>query len=176
MARAIRLAEKGRFTAHPNPSVGCVIVRDGEVIAEGFTQRAGQAHAEAAALAAVDGDVRGATVYVTLEPCSFHGRTPSCANALVEQGVGRVVVAVLDPDKRNAGAGISILKDAGIAVTVGVLESSAAQLIRGHAKRHNEGRPLVRLKLAMTMDGKTALGNGESQWITSIEARRDVQR
>ncbi len=176
MARALRLAEKARYLSHPNPAVGCVLVRDDSVIAEGHTLIAGQGHAEANALAAAGTSAAGATAYVTLEPCSFHGRTPSCAHALVEANIRRVVVAMLDPDKRNAGAGIAVLKDAGIETITGVLEDSARALIQGHVKRHTQGRPLVRLKLAMTLDGKTALASGESKWITSPAARADVQR
>ncbi len=176
MARAIRLAEKARYVSHPNPAVGCVVVKDGEVLAEGQTDIAGRGHAEANALRAAGSAAAGATIYVTLEPCSFQGRTPSCAHALVDAGVKRVVVATLDPDERNAGAGIAVLEDAGIEVTVGVLEDSAKSVMRGHIKRHTKQRPWVRLKLAMTLDGKTALANGESKWITSPAARADVQK
>ena len=176
MAQALRLAEKARYLSHPNPAVGCVLVKNDQVIAEGHTLVAGQGHAEANALNSAGAAAAGATAYVTLEPCSFHGRTPSCAHALVEAGICRVVVATLDPDIRNAGAGMRVLEEAGIAVSVGLLEDSAKKLIQGHIKRHTEKRPFVRLKLAMTLDGKTALANGESRWITSKPARADVQK
>ena len=176
MARALRLAEKGRYTTHPNPCVGCVLVRQGEIVGEGFHSRAGEGHAEANALMQAGGRARDATAYVTLEPCSFHGRTPSCARALIDAGVSRVVVATPDPDPRNAGAGIELLREAGMETAVGALESGARQMIRGHVKRHTKQMPFVGLKLAMTMDGKTALANGESRWITSAAARADVQK
>jgi len=176
MARALRLAEKARYLSHPNPAVGCVLVKNKKVIAEGHTLVAGQGHAEANALRQAGADAKGATAYVTLEPCSFHGRTPSCAHALVDAGVSRVVVATLDPDVRNAGAGMRVLEEAGVEISAGLLEGSARKLILGHIKRHTEGRPFVRLKLAMTLDGKTALANGESRWITSPPARADVQK
>lgn len=176
MALALRVGEKARYISHPNPAVGCVLVKDGQVIAETHTLIAGQGHAEANALAAVGENARGATAYVTLEPCSFFGRTPSCAHALVDAGIGRLVVATLDPDERNAGAGMAVLEEAGIETTVGVLEESACSQLKGHIKRHTQGRPFVRLKLAMTLDGKTALANGESRWITSAESRADVQK
>lgn len=176
MAEAIRLGEKGRYSTHPNPAVGCVLVRQGKVVGRGFHLSAGGAHAEVNALAEAGEAAKGATAYVTLEPCSFHGRTPACAAALVAAGVARVVVATLDPDPRNAGAGIQALEATGIEVSVGVLETSAKRLIRGHARRYLEGRPFVRLKLATTLDGKTALANGESRWITAAAARADVQK
>lgn len=176
MARAIRIADKGRYTTHPNPCVGCVIVQRGEIVGEGYHLLAGQGHAEANALSVAGDKARGATAYVTLEPCSFKGRTPSCARTLIEKGVARVVVATLDPDHRNSGAGIALMREAGLQVEVPFLESSAKQLIRGHIKRYSENKPFVRLKLAMSLDGKTALANGESQWITSTESRRDVQK
>ncbi len=176
LARAIRLAERGLFTTHPNPRVGSVIVRDGEIVGEGFHEQAGGPHAEAAALAQAGERARGATVYCTLEPCSYEGRTPSCAKSLVEAGVARVVCAMLDPHPRNSGAGFRILEAAGITVEYPLMESSAASLNPGHVKRFRTGLPYVRLKLGMSLDGRTALANGESQWITSIEARRDVQK
>ncbi len=176
MARAIRVAHRARYSSHPNPYVGCVLVKGDTIIAEGHTEPVGQPHAEASALRKAGDDARGATAYVTLEPCSFYGRTPACSGALIEAGVSRVVVAMLDPDERNAGRGIQMLEDAGIAVTVGVLEASARDLLGGHIKRLTQGRPFVRLKLGMTLDGKTALANGESKWITSPQARSDVQR
>jgi len=176
MALALRLAEKGRYSTHPNPIVGCVLVRQGEIVGEGYHIKAGEGHAEARALAAAGNSATGATAYVTLEPCSFHGRTPSCAEALIKAGVSRVVVALLDPDVRNSGAGIRKLEAAGLVVEVGCMADSARQVIPGHILRHTQNRPYVRLKLAMTLDGKTALANGESKWITSDASRSDVQR
>ena len=175
LAHAMRLAGKGRDT-HPNPRVGCVLVHHGRIVGEGYHVRAGEGHAEANALAEAGAQAAGATAYVTLEPCSFHGRTPSCADALVAAGVSRVVVAMPDPDPRNAGQGIQKLEQAGIDVTCPLLEDAARALNPGHVKRHLTGLPFVRLKLAMSLDGKTALANGESKWITSPEARQDVRR
>ena len=176
LARALRIAERGMFTTHPNPRVGCVLVRQDVIVGEGYHVKAGDDHAEASALKAAGDQARGATAYVTLEPCSFEGRTPSCAAALIAAGVSRVVVAMDDPDPRNAGAGLQTLRDAGVEVTTPLMEESARALNPGHVKRHETGMPFVRLKLAMSLDGKTALRNGESQWITGSEARRDVQR
>ena len=176
MAKALRLGENGRYSAHPNPCVGCVLVRRGKVVGEGFHMLAGQGHAEANALASAGIDARGSIAYVTLEPCSFHGRTPSCAHALVDAGVTKVVVAMLDPDERNAGKGIQILREAGLDVVVPFMQDAAQELVKGHVSRHTKHRPFVRLKLAMTLDGKTALSNGESRWITSPESRADVQK
>jgi diaminohydroxyphosphoribosylaminopyrimidine deaminase/5-amino-6-(5-phosphoribosylamino)uracil reductase len=176
MAMAIRLAEKGRYSSHPNPSVGCILVRQSEIVGQGYTQEAGRDHAEAAALSMAAGRAEGATAYISLEPCSFEGRTPSCARALIKAGVERVVVAVLDPDPRNAGKGLEMLRAAGIDTLLGVGEASARRQLQGHIKRLTEHRPFVRLKLAMTLDGKTALSNGESKWITGEAARADVQR
>jgi diaminohydroxyphosphoribosylaminopyrimidine deaminase/5-amino-6-(5-phosphoribosylamino)uracil reductase len=176
MVRALRLAENGRYSAHPNPCVGCVLVRQGNVVGEGFHLLAGQGHAEANALADAGTDARGSIAYVTLEPCSFHGRTPSCARALIDAGVSKVVVAMLDPDVRNAGKGVQILKEAGIEVVTPFMQEAAQGLVEGHVSRHTKQRPFVRLKLAMTLDGKTALSNGESRWITSPESRADVQK
>jgi diaminohydroxyphosphoribosylaminopyrimidine deaminase / 5-amino-6-(5-phosphoribosylamino)uracil reductase len=176
MASAIRLAEKGLYTTDPNPRVGCILVKDDHIIGSGYHLTAGEGHAEANALLQAGDAARGATVYVTLEPCSFHGRTPSCARALVEAGVKRVVAAMTDPHEKNAGAGFRILRESGVEVTTPILEASARQLNPGHVKRCETGLPLVRLKLAMSLDGKTALANGESQWITADAARRDVQK
>lgn len=176
MAQAIRLAEKGQYSTHPNPCVGSVFVKDGRVIGTGYHQQAGHGHAEANALRTITEDPAGATVYCTLEPCSFHGRTPSCASALVKAGVARVVSAMEDPHPKNRGQGHDILRAAGIAVDCGLMESSARALNPGHFKRFESGLPYVRLKLAMSTDGKTALANGKSQWITSAAARRDVQK
>lgn len=176
MAHAIRLAERGRYTTDPNPRVGCVLVRDGQVVGEGWHRRAGEPHAEPLALAQAGERARGATVYVTLEPCSHHGRTPPCAEALIAAGVVRVVCAMVDPNPRVAGRGIERLRQAGIAVEVGCLESEARALNPGFIKRHEQGRPYVRCKLAASLDGRTALATGESHWITAEAARRDVQR
>ena len=176
MARAIRLAERGRYTTDPNPRVGCVLVRDGQIVGEGWHRRAGEPHAEPLALAQAGERARGATVYVTLEPCSHHGRTPPCAEALIAARVARVVCAMVDPNPSVAGRGIEWLRQAGIAVEVGCLESEARALNPGFVKRHEQGRPYVRCKLAASLDGRTALATGESKWITSEAARRDVQR
>ncbi len=176
MAQAIRLAERGRYTTHPNPCVGAVIVKDGQVIGEGFHLLAGEAHAEALALAEAGARARGATVYCTLEPCSFVGRTPSCAQALIDAGVARVVAAMADPHSRNAGAGFQMLRQAGIEVAFPFMESSVRAINRGHIKRYESGLPFVRLKLAMSLDGRTAPAKGASGWITAIESRRDVQK
>ncbi|MTW20879.1 bifunctional diaminohydroxyphosphoribosylaminopyrimidine deaminase/5-amino-6-(5-phosphoribosylamino)uracil reductase RibD [Allochromatium palmeri] len=176
MARAIQLAALGRYTTDPNPRVGCVLVRDGQVVGEGWHRRAGEPHAEPLALAAAGERARGATVYVTLEPCAHQGRTPPCAEALIAAGVARVLCAMVDPNPRVAGRGIERLRQAGIAVEVGCLESEARTLNPGFIKRHEQGRPYVRCKLAASLDGRTALATGESQWITAEAARHDVQR
>lgn len=173
MARALRLARRGLFTTTPNPRVGCVIVRDGAIAGEGWHERAGEAHAEIHALRAAGADVRGATVYVSLEPCSHHGRTPPCADALVEAGVKRVVAAMLDPNPQVAGEGLARLEAAGIETAAGLLETEARELNIGFVSRMTRGRPWLRLKVAASLDGKTALDNGKSQWITGPEARRD---
>lgn len=176
MARALQLARRGRYSTQPNPRVGCVVVRDGVVVGEGWHERAGTPHAEVHALRAAADRARGATVYVTLEPCSHHGRTPPCADALIAAGVARVVVAMGDPNPLVAGQGLAKLQAAGIAVEVGVLEAEAQALNEGFVRRMTTGRPLVRLKLAQSLDGRTAMRSGESQWITGPAARRDVQR
>ncbi len=176
MARALQLAEKGLCTTSPNPRVGCVIVRDGEIVGEGWHQQAGGPHAEVHALRMAGDKARGATAYVTLEPCSHHGRTPPCAEALIAAGVKRVVGAVEDANPQVAGQGFALLRDAGIDVTSGCLRDQAWALNEGFMLRMSRGRPLVRLKLAMSIDGRTAMASGESQWITGPEARRDVQR
>ena len=175
MTRALALAERGLETAHPNPRVGCVIAKDNRIIAEGWHERAGEAHAEIVALRAAKEPVAGATVYVTLEPCSHHGRTPPCANALIEAHVARVVFAVQDPNPRVSGQGADALLRAGITVEAGLMEAEATELNVGFMKRMTYGRPWVRLKLAMSLDGRTALSNGASQWITGEAARNDVQ-
>ncbi|MCY1280514.1 Riboflavin biosynthesis protein RibD [compost metagenome] len=176
MARALELARKGIYSTHPNPRVGCVIVRDGQVVGEGWHVRAGEPHAEVHALRQAGELARGATAYVTLEPCSHHGRTPPCADALVAAGVGRVVAAMQDPNPQVAGRGLKRLADAGIAVESGVLEAEARALNAGFIKRMEQGLPFVRVKLAMSLDGRTAMASGESQWITGPEARAAVQR
>lgn len=175
MARALQLARRGRHIARPNPHVGCVLVRDGEVIGEGFTQPAGGNHAEIEALAAA-GDARGATAYVTLEPCSHTGKTGPCADALVAAGVSRVVAAMQDPNPQVAGRGLEKLRAAGVEVQSGLLEAEARAVIPGFVARMERGRGRVRAKLAMSLDGRTAMASGESQWITGPSARADVQR
>ncbi len=176
MAQALALARRGRFTARPNPCVGCVVVRDGEVVGRGFHRAAGEPHAEVHALEDAGERARGATVYVTLEPCAHFGRTPPCANLLVERGVRRVVVATADNNPQVDGSGLQALRDADIEVVTGVLESEARDLNRGFHLRMEASRPLVRLKMAMSLDGHTAMASGESKWITGQEARRDAQR
>jgi diaminohydroxyphosphoribosylaminopyrimidine deaminase/5-amino-6-(5-phosphoribosylamino)uracil reductase len=176
MALALREAERGLYTAQPNPRVGCLLVKDGEIVGRGFHLQTGQGHAEANALRDAGARADGATCYVTLEPCSFVGRTPSCADALISAGVKTVVYAMTDPHTRNRGLGLGKLRDAGIDVVGPVLEASARALNPGHIRRFETGLPFVRLKLAMSLDGKTALANGDSQWITSPAARQDVQR
>jgi diaminohydroxyphosphoribosylaminopyrimidine deaminase/5-amino-6-(5-phosphoribosylamino)uracil reductase len=176
MAHALRLAERGLYTTPPNPRVGCVIVKDGAVVGEGWHERAGAPHAEVHALARAGGHARGATAYVTLEPCSHHGRTPPCAEALINAGVVRVVAAMTDPNPLVAGGGIAMLTLAGIQAEVGLLETEARALNPGFVSRMTRGRPWVRLKTAATLDGRTALANGQSQWITGEAARADVQR
>ncbi|MGD0958369.1 MAG: bifunctional diaminohydroxyphosphoribosylaminopyrimidine deaminase/5-amino-6-(5-phosphoribosylamino)uracil reductase RibD [Methylomonas sp.] len=175
MARALQLAKRGLYTTDPNPHVGCVLVRDERIIAEGWTQRAGLAHAEADALNKA-GNARGATAYVTLEPCNHHGRTPPCTDALITAGIGRVVAAMQDPNPLVSGQGLAKLRDAGIEVVCGVLEQEAKTLNRGFFKRMTTGLPWIRSKLAASLDGRTAMASGESQWITSPQARHDVQR
>ncbi len=176
MSRALTLAERGRFTAHPNPRVGCVLVAAGKVVAEGWHQRTGEPHAEAVALAQAGSAASGATAYVTLEPCCHTGRTPPCAAALVAAGVRRVVTGAGDPNPAVSGRGLQELREAGIEVRSGVLEEQCRALIRGFESRMVRGRPFVRSKLAVSIDGRTALASGESQWITSAASRADVQR
>ncbi|MDC7817030.1 bifunctional diaminohydroxyphosphoribosylaminopyrimidine deaminase/5-amino-6-(5-phosphoribosylamino)uracil reductase RibD [Pseudomonas sp. BLCC-B112] len=176
MARALELARKGRYSTHPNPRVGCVIVRDGQVVGEGWHVRAGEPHAEVHALRAAGELARGATAYVTLEPCSHHGRTPPCADALVNAGVARVVAAMQDPNPEVAGRGLQRLAQAGIDTHSGVLEAEARAINKGFLKRMEHGLPYVRVKLAMSLDGRTAMASGESQWITGPAARSAVQR
>lgn len=176
MARALQLAERGLWTTSPNPRVGCVLVREGEIVGKGWHERAGEPHAEVHALRAAGELARGATAYVTLEPCSHHGRTPPCAEALIGAGVSRVVAAMRDPNPLVAGNGLAMLQAAGIETACGLLENEARELNIGFVARMTRGRPWLRLKAAASLDGKTALNNGTSQWITGLEARRDGHR
>jgi len=175
MAKAMYLAKKGRYTTAPNPNVGCVLVRNNAIIGEGWHARAGFAHAEVEALKYLQ-DAKGATAYVTLEPCSHYGRTPPCCDALIKAGVTRVVAAMEDPNPLVSGNGLKILRRAGVEVTCGVLREDAMTLNRGFVKRMTEKKPFVRSKLAMSLDGRTALASGDSKWITSEHARADVHR
>jgi len=176
MARALRLAEHGAYTTKPNPMVGCVIAHGADVVGEGWHERAGEPHAEVHALRQAGARARGATVYVTLEPCAHTGRTGPCADALIEAGVSRVVAAMRDPFPQVAGAGFERLRAAGIAVEVGLMETQARALNRGFLSRIERGRPWVRVKLAASLDGRSALASGESKWISGEASRRDVQR
>jgi diaminohydroxyphosphoribosylaminopyrimidine deaminase/5-amino-6-(5-phosphoribosylamino)uracil reductase len=176
MAHALRLAERGLYTTQPNPRVGCVVARGDEVLGTGWHQRAGEPHAEVYALREAAERARGATAYVTLEPCAHHGRTPPCADALIAAGVARVVVAAEDPFPQVDGRGIGKLRAAGITVESGLMREAARELNIGFFSRIERGRPWVRVKLAMSLDGRTALANGESKWITGEAAREDVQR
>ena len=174
MDRALQLAERGLYTTTPNPRVGCVIVKDGRIIGEGWHEKAGEPHAEVIALCSIGNTpLLGATVYVTLEPCSHFGRTPPCADALVAAGVSRVVVAMQDPNPLVAGQGLAKLRAAGISIDCGLREAPATELNIGFVSRMRYGRPLVRVKIACSLDGKTALANGQSQWITCAPARAD---
>jgi diaminohydroxyphosphoribosylaminopyrimidine deaminase / 5-amino-6-(5-phosphoribosylamino)uracil reductase len=173
MARALRLAERGLYTTTPNPRVGCVLVKDGRVIGEGWHERAGEAHAEVVALKAAGAAAAGATAYVSLEPCAHHGRTPPCTDALIAAKVGRVVAAMQDPNPRVAGQGLQKLRDAGVRVEAGLMEDQARELNIGFVSRMTRGRPWMRVKIAASLDGKTALANGVSQWIGGPDARRD---
>ncbi len=173
MAHALRLAERGLLTTMPNPRVGCVIVRNGAIVGEGWHERAGEAHAEVHALRAAGERARGATAYVSLEPCNHTGRTPPCANALIESGIKRVVAAMADPNPLVAGTGLQALSKAGLETAVGLLENQARELNTGFISRMKRKRPWFCLKVAASLDGKTALKNGKSQWITGEQARRD---
>ena len=175
MSKALQQARKGYYSTHPNPRVGCVIVKDGELQSQGYHEFPGGPHAEINALNNLSGDAHGATVYVTLEPCSHTGKTPPCADALIEAKPDRVVIAMLDPNPLVSGRGIEKLKQHGIEVITGVLEAQAKLLNVGFIKRMSENLPFVRIKMGMTLDGRTALFNGLSQWITGREARHDVQ-
>jgi diaminohydroxyphosphoribosylaminopyrimidine deaminase/5-amino-6-(5-phosphoribosylamino)uracil reductase len=174
MAKALNLAERGLFTTTPNPRVGCVLVKEGVEIAEGWHERAGEPHAEVLAMRIAGDKARGATAYVTLEPCSHYGRTPPCADALIAAGVKRVVIAMQDPNPLVAGRGIAKLRAANIDVECGLMEAEARHLNSGFVKRMTQGLPWVRSKIAASLDGRTALLNGASQWITGEAARRDV--
>jgi diaminohydroxyphosphoribosylaminopyrimidine deaminase/5-amino-6-(5-phosphoribosylamino)uracil reductase len=175
MTRALELGRRGLYTADPNPYVGCVLWRDGKVVGEGWHQKAGGPHAEAAALAVAGEAARGATAYVTLEPCSHYGRTPPCSEALINAGVSRVVYAIDDPNPEVAGRGAAGLQAAGISVESGLMAAEAEKLHAGYLKRRRTGRPFVRVKMAASLDGRTALASGESRWITSKTARHDAQ-
>ncbi|VAW82436.1 Diaminohydroxyphosphoribosylaminopyrimidine deaminase / 5-amino-6-(5-phosphoribosylamino)uracil reductase [hydrothermal vent metagenome] len=176
MAEAVQLARQGVYSTHPNPNVGCLIVTGTEVSGRGWHQRAGEAHAEVHALREAGDRARGATAYVTLEPCSHTGRTPPCAEALVKAGVARVVIGMQDPNPQVAGSGIEVLRAAGIKVEAGLLEAQVRDLNPGFNSRMERGRPWLRVKLAASLDGRTAMASGESQWISGPEARQDVQR
>ena len=176
MARALQLAEQGLYTPDPSPRVGCVLVRDGEIVGEGFHARAGEPHAERHAMAEAGDRAHGATAYVTLEPCSHTGRTGPCADALVAAGVARVVVAMEDPNPQVAGNGMQTLAAAGIETASGLLEADARALNPGFISRMTRQRPYLRIKIAASVDGRTAMASGESQWITGPAAREDVQR
>ena len=175
MAQALKLARQGAATTHPNPRVGCVLVRAGRVVGEGFHERAGEPHAERLALAAAGADARGATAYVTLEPCCHVGRTPACTDALLKAGVARVVAAMEDPDPRVQGGGFAALRAQSVAVEIGLMRAEAVELNRGFVSRLTRKRPFTVAKAGVSLDGRTALHSGESQWITSPEARADVQ-
>lgn len=181
MSRAIQLARRGLYSTDPNPRVGCVIVKDDVVLSEGWHQKAGQGHAEIEALnnakqKKTTDNISGATCYVTLEPCAHHGRTPPCTKSLIDAGIKKVIAASIDPNPRVAGKGLQQLKEAGIESVSGLMEAQAVELNPGFEMRMKQGRPFVRCKLAMSLDGKTALHNGESKWISSPESRMDVQK
>jgi len=175
MRRALELAERGVNTTHPNPRVGAVLVRDDEIVGEGWHERAGEPHAEPIAIRAAGERARGATAYVTLEPCCHHGRTPPCVDVLLAAGVRRVIFAIADPNPRVNGGGARLLREAGVTVESGLLAREASELNAGFLMRMSSGRPFIRLKSAASLDGRTALANGASQWITSEDARADVQ-
>jgi diaminohydroxyphosphoribosylaminopyrimidine deaminase/5-amino-6-(5-phosphoribosylamino)uracil reductase len=176
MAQALRLAEKGLYSTSPNPRVGCVLVREGRIVGSGWHERAGAPHAEINALSAAGEEARGATAYLTLEPCSHHGRTPPCTDALIKAGIARLVAAMEDPNPLVSGRGYAKLCDAGIEVQTGLMAADSQALNVGFVARMSRGRPWVRIKIAASLDGKTALNNGASQWITSEAARRDGHR
>ena len=175
MSLALKLADQGRDGVKANPMVGCVVVKDDRIIAKGYHQTFGEAHAEINALEQINHQANGATLYVTLEPCSHQGKTPPCAQAIINAGVKQVVIATLDPNPLVSGQGLAMLKEANIKVSVGLLEAEALTLNRGFIKRMQTGLPFVTCKIAMSLDGKTAMASGESQWITGEAARTDVQ-
>lgn len=176
MARALQLARRGLYTTDPNPRVGCVLAKDGDVVGEGWHERAGGPHAEVVALNAAGAHSRGATAYVSLEPCCHYGRTPPCTRALIAAGVARVVAAIPDPNPKVASQGVAELEHAGMRVDIGLMQAEAERLNPGFLSRMTRGRPYVRVKLAASLDGRTALASGESKWITGAAARADVQR
>ena len=176
MERALHLAKRGQYSAHPNPMVGCVLVKDGNVVGEGWHALAGEPHAEINALQAAGENARGATAFVTLEPCAHHGKTPPCTESLIQAGVSEIVVARKDPNPRVDGKGLQALTDAGIKVRCGLMKTEVDGLLAGFLSRIERGRPYVRLKIACSIDGRIAMANGQSQWITGDEARADVQR
>ena len=175
MCKALALARRGLYTAHPNPRVGCVIARDGRIVGEGFHHRTGDAHAEIIALREAGDAARGATVYLTFEPCSHHGKTPPCSAALVQAGVARVVAAMRDPNPQVNGAGLAALREAGMDVEYGLLADEARRLNRGFISRMTRRRPWLRIKSAVSLDGRIALASGDSAWISGVASRRDVQ-
>lgn len=176
MALALKLSTKGRSTVGANPMVGCVITRDSKVIAQDYHHEYGKAHAEVNALDQIKHQAKDAIMYVTLEPCSHQGKTPPCTKAIVKSGAKKVIVAMLDPNPMICGRGVNLLQDAGIEVDVGLLENEARELNRGFVKRMLTGLPFVTSKIAMSLDGKTAMSSGESKWITSQQSRNDVQK
>lgn len=176
MQRAIALAKRAHYTTSPNPRVGCVLVNNGEIVGEGYHQKAGLGHAEVNAIAQAGNKAKGATAYVTLEPCSHYGLTPPCAEGLIKAGVKHVIIAMIDPNPKVSGKGLTLLEKAGITTAHGLLEQDARNLNVGFIKLMTTGLPYVRCKLASSLDGKTAMANGESKWITSPQARQDVQR
>jgi diaminohydroxyphosphoribosylaminopyrimidine deaminase/5-amino-6-(5-phosphoribosylamino)uracil reductase len=175
MARALQLAAHGRYSAHPNPMVGCVLVNNGEVVGEGWHERAGEPHAEINALREAGDKAKGAVAYVSLEPCAHHGKTPPCAEALIAAGISKVIAAMEDPYEEVAGSGLEALREGGVETHVGLMQSAAETLNEGFLSRVTRGRPLLRLKMAVSLDGAIAMESGESQWITGPEAREDVQ-
>jgi diaminohydroxyphosphoribosylaminopyrimidine deaminase/5-amino-6-(5-phosphoribosylamino)uracil reductase len=176
MSRALQLAAKGLYTTHPNPRVGCVLVKEGQIVGEGYHLRAGEGHAEVNALAQAGENAKGSTAYVTLEPCSHFGRTPPCAVGLIDAGVTKVIAAMVDPNPQVAGRGLEMLRAQGIETSAGLLETEAKALNPGFIKRMETGLPQVRIKMASSLDGRTAMASGESQWITGPDARGDVQK
>ena len=174
MARALQLAARGQYSAHPNPMVGCVLVNNGEVVGEGWHERAGEAHAEINALREAGDKAKGAVAYVSLEPCAHHGKTPPCAEALIAAGISKVIAAMEDPYEEVAGSGLEALREGGVETHVGLMQSAAEVLNEGFLSRVTRGRPLLRLKMAVSLDGAIAMESGESEWITGPEAREDV--